>query len=138
MGSLDVAVIDLATLTQSGWIRGVGNSPRHVVMDPAGAFLYVTLNGEGTVGKVDLATGTVVARTSTGAQPRSMAISADGRSLYVVNYGSSTVTKLATQDMSILQQVSGVDHPIGIAYDAATHRVWVASYTGAIMIYDDA
>ena len=70
--------------------------------------------------------------------PRSMAISADGRSLYVVNYGSSTVTKLATQDMSILQQVSGVDHPIGITYDAATHRVWVASYTGAIMIYDDA
>jgi YVTN family beta-propeller protein len=107
-------------------------------MDPAGQFMYATLNGDGQVIKIDLATDTVVARVATGQAPRSMTIAPDGRSLYVVNYDSSDVAKLDTSDMHILQKVPTSSHPIGITYDATTSRVWVACYSGAIMVFDDA
>jgi YVTN family beta-propeller protein len=106
-------------------------------MDPAGNFLYVTLNGEGKVAKVDLRTGQVVAKVSTGSAPRSMTIAPDGRSLYVVNYESNTVSKLRASDMKVLQTVPTNRHPIGITYDGATGDVWVACYTGTIMVFRD-
>ena len=107
-------------------------------MDPAGHYLYATLNGDGQVIKIDLTNDTVVARVTTGRAPRSMAIAPDGQSLYVVNYDSSDVTKLNVADMHILQTIRTDTHPIGITYDAATNRVWVACYSGAIMVFDDA
>ena len=36
MGSSDVARVDLGSFAV-GWFRGVGLSPRHVVLDPAAA-----------------------------------------------------------------------------------------------------
>jgi YVTN family beta-propeller protein len=107
-------------------------------MDPAGHYLYATLNGDGQVIKIDLTNDTVVARVATGEAPRSMTIAPDGRSLYVVNYDSNDVTKLDVSDMHILQKVPTTTHPIGITYDAVTNRVWVACYSGAIMVFDDA
>ena len=53
MGSYDIARIDLRTFAVR-WIRGVGSAPRHLVLGPAGNFLYATLNGEGRVAKVDV------------------------------------------------------------------------------------
>src|SRR5204862_7685566 len=106
--------------------------------DPAGNVLYGTLNAEGTVAKVDLRSGRVVAKVTTGSAPRSMTIAPDGRSLYVVNYESNTVSKLRTRDMRVLQTVPTNAHPIGIAYDDATGDVWVACYTGTIMVFRDA
>ena len=64
MGTRDIAKLDLATLTLT-YIRNVGDAPRHLVMDPSGQFLYATLNGDGQVIKIDLATDAVVARVTT-------------------------------------------------------------------------
>jgi DNA-binding beta-propeller fold protein YncE len=66
-----------------------------------------------------------------------MAISADGLSLYVVNYNSNTISKLASSDLHSLQVVQAPSHPIGITYDASTSKVWVASYSGAILVFND-
>jgi YVTN family beta-propeller protein len=137
MGTRDIAKLDLNTLNLD-WIRGVGNGPRHVVMDPAGHFLYATLNADGQVAKIDIATNQVVAKVATGSEPRSMAISADGLSLYVVNYNSNTISKLASSDLHVLQVVHVPSHPIGITYDPSTSKVWVASYSGAILVFNDA
>jgi YVTN family beta-propeller protein len=104
MGSSDVARLDLGSFAL-GWYRGVGLSPRHVVLSPGGQFLYVTLNGANEVAKLDTGSGVVVARVNTGSRPRSMAISTDGTALYVVNYDSNTVTKVRASDMSIVQTV---------------------------------
>jgi DNA-binding beta-propeller fold protein YncE len=105
------------------------------VLDPAGRFLYVTLNGEDNVAKVDLTDGTIVAKVHTGSRPRSMAIASDGRSLYVVNYESATLTKLRADDLAITQTVKTAVHPIGITVNPATGNVWVACYPGSITLF---
>ncbi len=119
------------------WLEGVGSGPRHLIMDPTGRFLYVTLNGEGRVGKIDLQTGQVVDRVVTGSAPRSMTISGDGTALYVVNYNSDTVAKVATDEMEVLQTLPVAHHPIGITFDEVTRRVWVSSYSGVITVFDE-
>ena len=105
-------------------------------MSPDGKHLYTTLNGEGGVARIDLATGRAK-KVATGSQPRSMAMAPDGRSLYVVNYTSNTMSKVRTRDMKVTQVVNTNPAPIGIAYDIPTQRVWVCCYGGSIMVFDD-
>lgn len=102
-------------------------------MDPAGAFIYVSLNQLGDVVKVDLATDQVVASVHTGTEARSVAISNDGTALYVVNYDSNTMTALRTSDLGVIQTVDTGVHPIGVTYDGVSGDVWVAIYTGQIL-----
>src|SRR4029450_11898121 len=104
MGSTRIAVVDLHRF-KVRWIEGVGAGPRHLVIDPAGRWLYATLNGEGRVAKIDLRARRVGGRGGTGAAPRGMTIAEDGRALYVVNYRSGTVSKLRTSDLRVLQVV---------------------------------
>ncbi len=120
MGGTQIKVVDLARSRSSSLARR-RRGPRHIVISPDGAFIYATLNKDGTVAKVDAAhrrrsLGTV----ATGSQPRSMDISADGQSLYVVNYESSTVSKVTTADMAEVQELPTSHHPIGITYDRRT------------------
>ncbi|MFL6241333.1 MAG: YncE family protein [Actinomycetes bacterium] len=135
MGTSDLARVSLDNFT----VRDVyvGPNPRHVVIDPAGHYLYVTLNAAGKVVKFDLQTDHVVGTVSTGQDPRSMVIAPDGRSLYVVNYTSNTMSKLRTSDMKVLQAVDTPTHPIGITFDPRTGDVWVACYHGAIAVFAD-
>ena len=157
MGGNDLAVIPLDRLEQArptrqfggeaevleipdndieiGWIENVGAGPRHVVLSPDDAFLYVTLNSEGRVAKVDLATGEVLEKVRTGSAPRSMAMSADGEILYVVNYTSNTMSKVATATMEELDEVRTAEKPIGVTVDPDNANVWVSNYSGVIQIF---
>ena len=135
MGGNELVRVDLERWTTSRFPVGAG--PRAVEFHPSDRYIFVTLNAEGRVAKLDLRTGAVRAKVATGSAPRSLALAADGRALYVVNYESGTVTKLRTSDMKPLQTLDACYHPIGITYDAPTSRVWVACYTGTIRVYDD-
>ncbi|MBD2020247.1 YncE family protein [Leptolyngbya sp. FACHB-36] len=135
MGADRIAAIALKDFSVR-WLRDVGRSPRYLVFDPAGKYLYVSL-GEGYVAKLDVATQTVVSRVATGNAPRSLAISSDGASLYVVNYHSNTVSKIRTEDMAVVQTQTVNAAPIGVAYDATTRRVWVACASGSILVFTD-
>jgi YVTN family beta-propeller protein len=106
-------------------------------MDPAGRYLYASLNAPGEVVKVDLTDDRVVGSVHTGVDCRSLAISTDGTALYVVNYDSNTITKLRASDLSVLQTIATGVNPIGITYDATTGDVWVAVYTGQILVFAD-
>jgi YVTN family beta-propeller protein len=136
MGTSDIAKVNLSTFGLR-WIRGVGSGPRHLVLDPGGRYLYVTLN-EGSVAKIDVRTERVVGRVVTGARARSMAISTDGTALFVVNYDSGTMTKVRAADLRVLQTVRTSYHPIGITYDSLSGNVWVSCYGGAIMVFRNA
>ncbi|MDH3731747.1 MAG: hypothetical protein OES13_11620 [Acidimicrobiia bacterium] len=137
MGGRDIAVVWLGEPYPVQYIRNVGASPRHLVLDPAGRYLYATLNGSGQVIKIDLETWGVVGSVATGSAPRSMDIAADGQSLYVVNYNSNTVSKVRTADMTETAELPTNHHPIGITYDTGTSSVWVANYSGTIQIFGD-
>ena len=119
-------MVDLSRFTVR-WIQGVGSGPRHLVVDPAGRWLYATLNGEGRVAKVTFGPGGWSPGWPPGAAPRSMTIAEDGRALYVVNYRSGTVSKLRTSDLRVLQVVRTNRHPIGIAYDVIVAPVMSGS-----------
>ena len=107
------------------------------MIGPEGNFLYATLNAEGRVAKINVSTGKVVRKVSTGSAPRSMTIARDGQSLYVVNYESDTVSKVRTSDLKVVQTVRTNPDPIGITYDDATRQVWVACYSGSLMVFRD-
>jgi DNA-binding beta-propeller fold protein YncE len=135
MGGSELVRVDLRRWTTSRFPVGAG--PRAAEFHPSDRYIFVSLNAEGRVAKLDLKTGVVRAKVATGSAPRSLALAADGRALYVVNYESGTVTKLRTSDMKPLQTIDACYHPIGITYDSPTSRVWVACYTGTIRVYDD-
>jgi YVTN family beta-propeller protein len=135
MGGTELVRVDLRHWTTSR--VGVGSGPRAAVFHPSDRYIFVSLNAEGRVAKLDLRDGVVRAKVATGSAPRSLALAADGRALYVVNYESGTITKLRTSDMKTLQTIEACHHPIGITYDEPTRRVWVACYTGSIRVYDD-
>ena len=147
MGSTDIAVINLSALSSIGdtpstldtsvrtYMRGIGVSPRHLVLSPDDETLFVTLSGEDAVVAVDLDSGQVVQRVRTGHAPRSMDISTDGTALYVVNYESHTMSKIRTRDLTILQELDTTPKPIGITYDPFNDEVWVSTYTGTIHVY---
>lgn len=133
MGSRDLAVMNAPDFAVR-WIRGVGEAPRHLCIEPDGSAVYVTLNQEGRVVKVDTRLGRVVKGVSTGRAPRSM-VYGNGF-LYVVNYESNSVSKVRPSDLKVVETVPTNRHPIGISYDPAEHRVWVACYSGCIHVLD--
>ena len=135
MGGSELVRVDLETWRTSSYAVGAG--PRAAEFHPSDRYIFVSLNAEGRVAKLDLRTGAVRAKVAIGSAPRSLVLAADGRALYVVNYESGTVTKLRTSDMRSLQTIDACYHPIGITYDRPTRRVWVACYTGTIRVYDD-
>ena len=150
VGSTDIAVINLSALLSLDdmpstldtsvrtYIRGVGISPRHLVLSPDDETLYVTLNGENAVVAVDLDSGEVIRRVRTGRVPRSMDISTDGTALYVVNYRSNTMSKVRTSDFTVQQVIGTTSKPIGITYDPFNNEVWVSTYSGVIHVYAEA
>ena len=94
MGANRFAVVDLTT-GDVRLIGPVGGGPRHLNLSPDGRWLYVTLNQDGTVAKLDTATEQVVARVATGNEPRSASLAADGANLFVVNYESAASARSA-------------------------------------------
>ena len=146
MGGTDIAKIPLNDLSASDasqgsvvieWLEDIGLGPRTVLLSPDDSTLFVTLNGEGTVVKVDADSGEVLERVQTGDAPRSMAISSDGEALYVVNYNSDTLSKIVTDTFEEVQELPVADKPIGITIDEASSDVWVSAYSGVLQIFED-
>lgn len=145
MGGGEIKSVDLAAIARgkrgssvTSTLSRPGRSPRHLNLSPNGATLYVTLNGEGTIAKINTRNGKVVDTVRTGQAPRSSALSPDGTALFVVNYESDTVSRVRTKDMAVLESTHVDHHPIGITYNAKTREIWVCSYIGVINIFTDA
>ena len=81
MGGSELVRVDLRHWTTSR--IGVGAGPRAAVFHPSDRYIFVSLNAEGRVAKLDLRDGVVRAKVATGSAPRSLALAADGRALFV-------------------------------------------------------
>lgn len=137
MGEAKILRLDLTDNTIAGEVGDVGSTPRHLLLSPDGAYLYVSNHKQNVVRKIDLAANRTVGTASTGTETRSMALADDGESLYVVNYQDGTVSKVRTSDMEILQTIYTGVHPVGITYDVVTRQLWVANYTGSLSVFID-
>ena len=137
MGAGRIAVLNLRNL-QLSWINHVGSGPRHLCLDPIyNRYLYVTLNNESNIAKIDLTTNKVIKKVRSGKHPRSMVISDNGAVLYTVNYSDDNISKITTADMHVREKISTKHHPIGITYDAQQNEIWVACYSGNILVFKD-
>ena len=72
MGGNELVRVDLKRWTTSRYPVGVG--PRAAEFHPSDRYIFVSLNAEGRVAKLDLKTGAVRAKVATGSAPRSLAL----------------------------------------------------------------
>ena len=77
--SSELVRVDLETWRTSSFPVGAG--PRAAEFHPSDRYIFVSLNAEGRVAKLDLRTGSVRAKVATGSAPRSLALAEDGRAL---------------------------------------------------------
>ncbi|MDD3517403.1 MAG: YncE family protein [Chromatiales bacterium] len=88
-----VQVIDTASLTLGASVA-VGNEPRGIAVDPAGATLYVADHADDTVSVVDIATLAVIDTVPVGTGPLGVVVDPAGDRVYVANLGSGDVTTI--------------------------------------------
>lgn len=133
MGGSVVHQIDLTDFTRKR--LAIGPNPRALQLSSDGKTLYATLNASGQVVALDIESGKVIKRVTTGKAARSLVLTDDESALIVVNYFSDTLAKVRVSDFKVLQKIKVCDEPIGITFDGVYDRTWVACYGGAIKIY---
>ena len=133
MGGSVVHQINLTDFTRKR--LSIGSNPRALQLSSDGKTLYATLNASGQVVALDIESGKVIKRVTTGKAARSLVLSDDESALIVVNYFSDTLAKVRVSDFKVMQKIKVCDEPIGVTFDGIHDRTWVACYGGAIKIY---
>jgi len=95
-GGSGISVVDIAGMKKTGEITA-GINPRHVITD--GKYLYVTLNSESRLVKINIENRTIEAQTPTGESPRTAVLSKDGNLIFLVCYFSNTMQAFSASDL---------------------------------------
>jgi YVTN family beta-propeller protein len=113
--------------------------PAGLAMSPDGATLYVAENLADSLAVIDLATGTVRQRLSTGRYPYAVAVAVGGV-VFVSNWGVNTVSIFAPGEGGRLTPAPPVQvgrHPSALAVNSVGSRLFVASgSTDRVMVVD--
>ncbi|MBT2233275.1 beta-propeller fold lactonase family protein [Nonomuraea sp. NEAU-A123] len=124
-GSDNVSLID--TLYKTTTPVGVGRSPNHMAINPAGTRLYVT-NSTGNVSVVDTETKGVTT-IAVGRLPSGVAVNPAGTRVYVANSGEGSVSVIdTTTDPPSVTTIAVGKWPTGVAINPAGTRVYVTDY----------
>ena len=99
----------------------LGNGPYGVAFD--GTHIWVANYGDGTVSKIDAASGVVAATITVGNSPSGVAF--DGTHIWVANYADDTVSKIAAGTGVVAATITVGDGPWGVAFDG-TH-IWLTN-----------
>ncbi len=130
--SNSVSVIDTATNAVVGTV-GVGRSPQHVAVHPAGTFVYITHDTSLSV--IDTESRAVTATREFGASVSAVAVHPAGTYLYVaVAPGSIAVIDVTT--FATVAKIAVGGYPSGLAMHPTGHLLYVA--TGNLVVIDTA
>jgi YVTN family beta-propeller protein len=124
-----VATSTLASQTINGEIA-VGSTPTGVTFSPDGLTAYVTNQGSGTVGVIDVATNTQVATVATpdGSSPLVVIVSANGKQLFV-GTGGTNVYVVNTHTLAVTDQIAVGGAANGFALSPNNKLMFVSSFT---------
>ena len=105
--SLELHVIDVATMKTVGKPLTFEKKPRRILVDPAGQSLFVLLvapteDSASEVAVVDMVKRTIERRIPVGAQPQALALGNNGRSLVSASFDESTLTVIDTKSLEVV------------------------------------
>lgn len=133
MRSNAVSLIDAATYEVES--IEVGNAPVQVAFAPDDAALYVTLNGDDAVAKVDLESRTVVGTAAVGDGPVQVYVTPDSRFVLVANQGteetpSTTLSIVDAESMAAVAEIETGQGAHGVAVEPGGRYAYVSNLYG--------
>ena len=141
MGTGGVAGFDVESGRYLGTVTGERPTPRHLIVDPTGEWLYFTSNRSGYVSRIRLATvrqglndaegktvhlkGYEEVRVGSGA--RTLVMAPDGRHLFVAVNGRMEIVAVDASTMGVVARVRTDAYPVGLAISPDGSQVWVTA-----------
>ena len=89
---------------------------------------FVTNFDDGSVSRIDVATGAVAGAVGAGAGPWAAAVHPAGTEVYVTNREGNEITVLDARDGTLLARIAVPPRPLGVVFDLDGSRAYVASY----------
>lgn len=138
MGGGGIAVIDVRTRKYLATVRGMRQTPRHLLLSPDGNTLYLSSSFAGYVSAYHVNDLVDAARrgqsrlsplreTYTGAATRTIAISPDGRFIYAAVNKESKIVVLAAESLMPLVTLPADSYPVGMAMSPDGSQLWVTA-----------
>jgi YVTN family beta-propeller protein len=118
--SQQIATLRWDQVTGGAGPYAVGTNPRALAFD--GTNIWVANYGDGTVQKVNPATGATGPPINVGTNPYALAF--DGSSIWVANYGSNSVQKINPATGAAGSPITVGTNPSALVFDGA--NIWVA------------
>lgn len=132
-------VVDVA---EGRVVRSIGSeaSGTHMVaLAPDERFAYTANIGSGSVGRFDVALGTLVQQKVTGKGPEGLDVSPDGREVWVADRTLDVITVLSSATLDSLGWAPTLRFPNRLKFTPDGRRVLVSNAAaGAITVYDAA
>ena len=138
MGGGGIAIIDVRTQRYLGTVRGMRQTPRHLVLSPDGKTLYLSSSFAGYVSAYHVDDLIAAARRRqsrlaplreirTGAATRTIAVSPDGRFIYAAVNKESKIVVLAADSLTPLVSLPADSYPVGMAVSPDGRQLWVTA-----------
>jgi YVTN family beta-propeller protein len=116
-------------------VRTIAVGERPVNIAAGAGSVWSSNQGDGTISRIDVASGAVTATIAVGGQPGGVAFG-DG-SLWVANFGDSTVERVDAASNAVTARIPVGGHPDGAAV-ATDGSVWISDFAGAVLEIDPA
>ena len=97
---------------------------------PAGEFLYIANNGDGTVSVVDAKGCEVVATIEVGDEPSEANATHDGRHVFISNSGSNDISVIDTQTNTVVKTLPAGERPLHQFFSPSHDKLWIANDNG--------
>lgn len=138
MHSGGVAVIDVEGGRYLGTLWGIPDTPRHLVLDADGRWLYISSSLSGMVSRVAWEPLVQAAKTGqahisvdravrVGRGVRTIALSPDGRFLYGAVHHEARLVVLRTDTLEPVVSIPTDPYPVGLAVSPDGQEVWVTT-----------
>ena len=121
-----VAIIDLATVTVSGYVT-VGTRPWGIAFNPTGTTALVANTSSNNVTVIDTALLTVVTTVATGNQTTGVAVSPNGTLAYATNLTDGTVSIIDLIGTTVLPPITVGAQPSGVAFTPDGQYAYIAN-----------
>lgn len=128
--SLERAEIIAATSTG-------GNLPQQVVLSGDGRFAFVSNQGSGTIGVINLSRRRLEKTIDVGGGPGAMALSPNKQELWVANSGSNSISLIQVEQQSVLVEFPCGSLPSALQFTPdGTRALCTNTASGTISIFD--